>query len=295
MIQFFYQICPVCQNGRAAIVKIEGRDELILLCHSCKSAWMSYEDGPDPAKAVDVKAVLGLRHLRVRDATREEIVAAGWPAGTLDLHLEESKSDPADWWLLEQLRDLRENEEQEVQLASRHLELYAAGKPVGDPVRFASSTLSSLTHATAEIAYRLVHCEDAKLNERYQAMITLVALTTTGYPLYAGYCEPEEIRDLIVARPRGHDWPDFQLDLIVSILWLYERRIPELSWAGMLDDMYASLQYLSRMFKVPALASFDNVRELIGQTELIKAAILKRNQEAAAKHFEGKADHFDID
>ena len=205
MLQFFYQLCPVCQIGRAAVVKIEGRDELILRCEKCKSAWMSYEDGPDPLKTADVKTVLGLRHLRVRDATREEIVAAGWPTEPLKLHAEEAIASPGDWWLLEQLKELRDSEEQEIQLGLRHLELYAAGQPLGTPSSFAGATLFLGTIAMAEIAYRLVHNDDVPLSERYQAMIALVALATTGYSPFVDRCEPEEIRDLIVSRPLRQD------------------------------------------------------------------------------------------
>ena len=75
------------------------------------------------------------------------------------------------------------------------------------------------------------------------------------------------------------------MDLIVSVLWLYERQIPELTWPGMLEDIHASLRHLSRMFGVARLESFENVQDLIGQTGIVKAAIAKRHQDAEARHF----------
>ncbi len=68
---YWHSVCPVCEEGRLFVTKIEDSGDLFLLCEECESAWSRPEE-IDPDVNFDFKG------LKVQRAGHTDIEGAGW-------------------------------------------------------------------------------------------------------------------------------------------------------------------------------------------------------------------------
>ena len=72
MRKYWYTNCPVCGNGRLFVVKDLGKENLLLVCEECESAWRNPEETVDPQKSFNISG------LRLKNADKSDVTLAGW-------------------------------------------------------------------------------------------------------------------------------------------------------------------------------------------------------------------------
>lgn len=68
---YWHSVCPVCNQGRLFVMKIEGAGNLFLLCEECESAWARPEE-------IDPRTHFDSSGMNIDRAAREDIETSGW-------------------------------------------------------------------------------------------------------------------------------------------------------------------------------------------------------------------------
>ncbi|MGV3654112.1 MAG: hypothetical protein ACO1N5_07815 [Noviherbaspirillum sp.] len=68
---YWHSVCPVCEQGRLFVTKIQDTGELFLLCEECESAWLTPEE-------IDVKKHFDFQGMSIHRAGREDIEHSEW-------------------------------------------------------------------------------------------------------------------------------------------------------------------------------------------------------------------------